>query len=99
MAIRVGIKGLGRIGRLVYRAMREKYPGRTRVVAVNDGGDAASRDTIDAAVQEYAEGLMKGMSAYSDEPLVSSDLRGDPHSSIFSALDTLVIGGDRRWSF
>jgi glyceraldehyde 3-phosphate dehydrogenase (phosphorylating) len=26
-----------------------------------------------------------------DEPLVSSDLRGDPHSSIFSAIDTLVI--------
>jgi len=94
MAIRVGINGLGRIGRLAYRAMREKYPGRMRVVAVNDGGDPASRDTIDAAVQEYAEGPMKGMSAYRAEPLVSSDLRGDPHSSIFSALDTLVIGGD-----
>jgi glyceraldehyde 3-phosphate dehydrogenase len=51
-------------------------------------------EAINAAVQEYAEGPMKGILAYSDEPLVSSDLRGNPHSSIFSALDTLVIGGD-----
>ena len=33
---------------------------------------------------------MKGILAYSDEPLVSSDLKGDAHSSIFSAIDTLV---------
>ena len=37
---------------------------------------------------------MKGILAYSEEPLVSSDLKGDPHSSIFSAPDTLLIGGD-----
>ena len=37
---------------------------------------------------------MKGILAYTDEPLVSSDLKGDPHSSIFSAIDTLVIGDD-----
>jgi glyceraldehyde 3-phosphate dehydrogenase len=54
----------------------------------------ATVDAINAAVREYAEGSMKGILAYSDEPLVSSDLRGDPHSSIFSALDTLVIGGN-----
>src|SRR5207237_3526686 len=49
---------------------------------------------INAAMKEYADGPMKGILAYSEEPLVSSDLKGDPHSSIFSALDTLVIGGD-----
>jgi len=37
---------------------------------------------------------MKGILAYSEEPLVSSDLKGDAHSSIFSALETLVIGGN-----
>jgi glyceraldehyde 3-phosphate dehydrogenase len=37
---------------------------------------------------------MNGILAYSDEALVSSDLVGDAHSSIFSALDTLVIGGN-----
>jgi glyceraldehyde 3-phosphate dehydrogenase len=53
-----------------------------------------TRDEINANIKEYAEGRMKGVLAYSEEPLVSSDLKGDPHSSIFSAMDTLVIGGD-----
>lgn len=52
----------------------------------------ATRDQINAAMKEYAEGTMKGILAYSEEPLVSSDLKGDSHSSIFSALDTLVVG-------
>jgi glyceraldehyde 3-phosphate dehydrogenase len=43
-------------------------------------------------MEEYADGPMKGILDYSEEPLVSSDLKGDAHSSIFSALDTLVIG-------
>src|SRR4029453_8790866 len=47
-----------------------------------------------AAMKEYAEGPMKGILAYSEEPLVSSDLKGDEHSSIFSALDTLAVGGN-----
>lgn len=55
---------------------------------------AATVEAVNAAVKEYAEGPMKGILAYSEEPLVSSDLKGDPHSSIFSAIDTLVIGGD-----
>jgi glyceraldehyde 3-phosphate dehydrogenase len=54
----------------------------------------ATREQINAAMKEYAQGPMKGILAYSEEPLVSSDLKGDPHSSIFSALDTLVIGGN-----
>jgi len=54
----------------------------------------ATREQINASVKEYAEGPMKGILAYSEEPLVSSDLRGDTHSSIFSAMETLVIGGN-----
>jgi glyceraldehyde 3-phosphate dehydrogenase len=54
----------------------------------------ATVEEINAAMKEYAEGPMKGILAYSEEPLVSSDLKGDPHSSIFSAKETLVIGGD-----
>jgi glyceraldehyde 3-phosphate dehydrogenase len=57
-------------------------------------GREATKQQINAAMKEYAEGPMKGILAYSEEPLVSSDLRGDSHSSIFSALDTLVIGGN-----
>jgi glyceraldehyde 3-phosphate dehydrogenase len=39
MAIKVGINGFGRIGRQVYRAIRERYPERIDVVAVNDVGN------------------------------------------------------------
>jgi glyceraldehyde 3-phosphate dehydrogenase len=54
----------------------------------------ASVDEINASMKEYAEGPMKGILDYTEEPLVSSDLKGDAHSSIFSAFDTLVIGGN-----
>ena len=53
-----------------------------------------SVEEINAAMKEYAEGAMKGILAYSEEELVSMDLKGDTHSSIFSAKDTLVLGGN-----
>ena len=51
----------------------------------------ASIEEINAAMKQYAEGPMKGILRYSDEELVSSDLRGSTHSSIFSAVDTVVL--------
>jgi glyceraldehyde 3-phosphate dehydrogenase len=42
-------------------------------------------------MKEYAEGAMKGILLYTEEPLVSSDLRGNTHSSIFSAIDTVLV--------
>lgn len=53
-----------------------------------------SKDEVNAAMKAYAEGPMKGILGYTDEPLVSMDFKGDTRSSIFSALDTLVIGGN-----
>src|SRR5581483_2573936 len=53
---------------------------------------AATKDQINAAMREYAQGPMQGILAYTEEPLVSSDLKGNEHSSIFSALETLVVG-------
>ncbi|RZL62702.1 MAG: type I glyceraldehyde-3-phosphate dehydrogenase, partial [Rhodococcus sp. (in: high G+C Gram-positive bacteria)] len=49
-------------------------------------------EEINAAMKEYAEGAMKGILRYTDEPLVSTDLKRDAHSSIFSAVDTVTIG-------
>ena len=49
---------------------------------------------INAAFQAAANGPLKGILAYTDEPLVSSDFRGDPHSSIVDGLSTMVIGGN-----
>ena len=51
-------------------------------------------DEINAAMKAAAEGPMKGILAYTEEPLVSLDLKGDPHSSIFSAPETLVLDGN-----
>lgn len=51
----------------------------------------ASVEEINAAMKEYADGAMKGILRYTDEALVSTDLRGDTHSSIFSAPDTIVL--------
>jgi glyceraldehyde 3-phosphate dehydrogenase len=58
------------------------------------GSDDECKQAINAAMKEYSEGAMKGVLAYTEEPLVSTDLRGNAHSSIFSAMDTLVIGGN-----
>jgi glyceraldehyde 3-phosphate dehydrogenase len=53
-----------------------------------------TKDEINAAMREYAGGRMQGILDYTELPLVSTDLRGDEHSSIFSAMDTLVAGGN-----
>lgn len=53
-----------------------------------------TKEEINESMRQAAQGPMKGILAYSEEPLVSSDLKGNNHSSIFSALDTLVVGGN-----
>jgi glyceraldehyde 3-phosphate dehydrogenase len=67
----------------------------------------ASIEEIRAAMLEYANGAMKGILDVTDEPLVSTDFRGTTFSSIFSAIDTLVIGNlvkvvawyDNEWGY
>lgn len=67
----------------------------------------ASKDDIRAAMLEYAKGSMKGILDVTDEPLVSSDLRGTAFSSVFSSMDTIVIGNmvkviawyDNEWGY
>ncbi len=70
-------------------------------------GRDVSPEEINAAVKEYADGPMKGILEYTEEPLVSTDLKGNPHSSIFSALDTIGLGNfvkvvawyDNEWGY
>ncbi|MHC4424754.1 MAG: type I glyceraldehyde-3-phosphate dehydrogenase [Planctomycetota bacterium] len=49
-------------------------------------------DSVNAAMKAAAEGPMKGILVYCDEPIVSSDIVNDPASSIFDSLCTIVIG-------
>ncbi len=71
-----------------------------------------SRDTtaeeVNAAMKEAANGALKGVLGYTEEPLVSSDFNHDPHSSIFAAPQTQVLEGkfvrvlswyDNEWGF
>ncbi len=53
-----------------------------------------TRDEVNAVVRRWSEERIPHILGYTEEPLVSSDLKGDSRSSIFSALDTLVVGGN-----
>lgn len=66
-----------------------------------------TKDEIRAAMLEYANGSMKGILDVTDEALVSMDLKGTNYSSVFSAMDTLVLGNlvkvvawyDNEWGY
>ena len=68
----------------------------------------ATVEAINAAMKAAAEGPMKGILEYSDEPLVLQDIVGNPHSSIFDSGLTMVNGGkfvkvvgwyDNEWGY
>lgn len=67
----------------------------------------ATAEEIRAAMVEYARGPMEGVLDVTDEPLVSTDMRGTEFSSVFSAMDTIVLGNmvkvvawyDNEWGY
>jgi glyceraldehyde 3-phosphate dehydrogenase len=67
-----------------------------------------SAEEVNAAFRAAAAGPLAGILGVSDEPLVSSDFRGDPRSSIIDSASTMVIGGtmvkviawyDNEWGY
>ena len=101
---------------LVIPELKGKFTGMafrvpTPTVSVVDFTAILGRDAepaeINAAIKEYAEGPMKGILQYTEEELVSTDLKGNPHSSIFSAYDTIGLGNfvkvvawyDNEWGY
>jgi glyceraldehyde 3-phosphate dehydrogenase len=63
---------------------------------------------VNAAFKEAAQGRMKGILDYTEEPLVSMDFKGDPHSSIIDGPSTMVMDGtmvkvvswyDNEWGY
>ncbi len=62
-------------------------------LTVELNGDA-SVEAINEAMQKAAAGAMKGVLEYSEAPIVSGDIIGNPHSSIFDAPLTQVIDGN-----
>jgi glyceraldehyde 3-phosphate dehydrogenase len=67
----------------------------TATGSVTDFVADVSRDVtveeVNRAFKEAAVGRLKGILEYTDEPLVSSDFKGNPHSCIFDALSTIVM--------
>ena len=79
-------------GKLTGIAMRVPVAtGSVVDLTVNLGKDATAAD-INAAIKAAAEGPLKGVLSYSEDPLVSSDIIDDPHSSIFASDFTQVLG-------
>jgi len=52
-----------------------------------------TKEEINAAMKKAAEGAMKGILEYTEEPIVSIDIVHNPASSVFDALSTIVMGG------
>jgi glyceraldehyde 3-phosphate dehydrogenase len=53
-----------------------------------------TKESVNTAMQKAAEGPLKGILCYTEDPIVSTDIIGDPHSSIFAADFTQVMGGN-----
>ena len=97
--------------------LKGKLDGTARRVPVPDGSlvdltvvveKETTEEEINAKVKDYALGEMRGILEYTEDPIVSQDIVGNPHSSIFDALSTKVIDGklvhvsswyDNEWGY
>ncbi|MCH6574681.1 MAG: type I glyceraldehyde-3-phosphate dehydrogenase, partial [Bacteroidetes bacterium] len=52
-----------------------------------------TRDDVNDVLKTEANGRLKGILEYTEDPIVSSDILGNPHSSIVDGLSTMVVGG------
>jgi len=79
-------------GKLDGMAVRIPTPTGSLVDLVVNLKTEASKDEINAAMKEAAEGPMKGILEYTEDPIVSVDIIHNSHSSIFDAGSTMVQG-------
>ena len=82
-------------GKLNGFSMRAPVPVGSAVDLVFTTPNPLEPAQVNAALKEAAEGPMEGILAYTEDPIVSSDIVGDPHSSIVDAGSTMVIGDGR----
>ncbi|NLC07661.1 MAG: type I glyceraldehyde-3-phosphate dehydrogenase [Syntrophomonadaceae bacterium] len=95
-------------GKMNGLAMRVPTPNVSLVDLVANVAKSTTVDEVNAAFKAAAEGELKGILAYSDEPTVSRDYNGDPHSCIVDSLSTMVMEGtmikavawyDNEWAY
>jgi len=89
-------------------AMRVPVPDGSIVDLICRLKQKPTRQDVNNAVREAADGPMKKIVEYSEAPLVSSDIIGNPHSSIFDALSTssqndgyirIISWYDNEWGY
>jgi glyceraldehyde 3-phosphate dehydrogenase (phosphorylating) len=95
-------------GKLDGSAIRVPTPNVSVVDLTFTPSRDTTKDEVNALLKAAAEGPLKGVLAYTDEPLVSIDFNHDPHSSTIDSLETSVIDGklvrvlswyDNEWGF
>lgn len=95
-------------GKLDGMAIRVPTPNVSVVDLVAELSKDVTVDDVNSALRKAAEGPMKGILQYSEEPLVSTDLNGNSHSSIVDATITKVLEGrmvkviawyDNEWGY
>jgi len=79
-------------GKLTGYSLRVPTPTGSCVDLVVETGKPVTADAVNAAVKAAAEGPMKGILAYTEDPIVLTDIIGDSHSSIFVGPWTKVVG-------
>src|SRR3954451_13695898 len=82
-------------GKLNGFSVRAPVPTGSVVDLVARVARETSIEEVNGAMKAAAEGPMKGILAYTEDPIVSTDIITDPHSSIFDAEQTMVIGEGR----
>jgi glyceraldehyde 3-phosphate dehydrogenase len=95
-------------GKLNGMSIRVPTPNVSIVDLVAELGRDVTAEEVNSALKKASEGSMKGILQYSEEPLVSTDLNGNPHSSIVDATLTMVMEGkmakvyawyDNEWGY
>jgi len=94
-------------GRLDGAALRVPVPTGSITDLTVDSSRPVTEAEVNAAYQAAAEGPLKGILRYNEDPIVSSDIVSDPHSSIYDAPLTKIIGDqvklyawyDNEWGF
>ncbi len=81
-------------GKLTGVSMRVPVPDGSMVDLTAVLSRNTTAEEINAAMKAAAQGPLKGILAYTEDPIVSTDIIGDPHSSIFDAQSTMILDGN-----
>ena len=82
-------------------SMEDRFDGFATRVPVSDGSfvelniilkNPASKESVNALFYDASESYMKGIIEYCEDPVVSSDIIGNPHSAVFDSLSTRMLG-------